>query len=61
MTTKKITGQGLFNMKDKIHFYKVNDLYSVFSNFYKCGFLLMKSTGLLLNIISRLKNSMTNL
>lgn len=27
-------------MKDKILFYKVNDRYGIFSNFYKCGFFI---------------------
>lgn len=32
--------QGLFDMSDNIYFYRVNDPYGIFSNFYKCGFTI---------------------
>lgn len=38
MTIKKKLVQGLFEMSNEIYFYRVNDSYGVFSNFYKCGF-----------------------
>ncbi len=31
-------GQGLFNMTQKIYFYRVNEPYGVFSNFHSTGF-----------------------
>lgn len=35
---KNLVGQGLFNMAQKIYFYRVNELYGVFSNFHSTGF-----------------------
>lgn len=33
-----LVGQGLFNMTQKIYFYRVNEPYGVFSNFHSTGF-----------------------
>ncbi|ELY5817264.1 NADAR family protein [Cronobacter turicensis] len=35
---KNLVGQGLFNMAQKIYFYRVNEPYGVFSNFHSTGF-----------------------
>ncbi|ELY5873259.1 NADAR family protein [Cronobacter sakazakii] len=35
---KNLVGQGLFNMTQKIYFYRVNEPYGVFSNFHSTGF-----------------------
>ncbi|EJO9495010.1 NADAR family protein, partial [Cronobacter sakazakii] len=35
---RNLVGQGLFNMTQKIYFYRVNEPYGVFSNFHSTGF-----------------------